>query len=388
MQSTKGNILLISSEFPPGPGGIGTHAFQLTQELGRLGWKLYVVTEQNYCPENEIKLFNESVGFPVYQIKAGPSINDLWKRWKKCKAIIRDFKPDLIIATNRLPVYFSSLLSRRFSIPLVAIGHGTEFGVTLKRKRFYNRRAYRRAALIIAVSEYTKKQILSSGIKAKKITVIPNGADHNKFRKVPELLIQEFKAKKDLTDRRIILTVGSISPRKGQWVIIEALPERVKDFPDLLYDCVGLDTNNSVLQNRVKELGIEKNVLFAGRCPSDEVLLWYNACDIFAMTSTRTGDGDFEGFGIAVIEAALCGKPAIVSDNSGLTEAVENNVTGIITKEKDPSSVAQALELLLINNDLRTALGEAAYQKALDACTWEKVIKNYDRELKIIANSR
>ena len=43
----------------------------------------------------------------------------------------------------------------------------------------------------------------------------------------------------------------------------------------------------------------------------------YNACDLFVMTSRQLSDGDFEGYGIAVIETALCGKAAVVSDNSG-----------------------------------------------------------------------
>jgi phosphatidyl-myo-inositol dimannoside synthase len=380
-QYSQKKALLISTEFPPGPGGIGCHAFQLTKELGKLGWQFYVLSEQNYCTESEREEFNKEFPFKISTLKSGPSKFDLIKRWRYCKKIIKEYKPDFIIATNRLNVYFGILLSRRFHIPLVAIGHGTEFGIKSKAVRFYNRMAYSRADLIIAVSHFTKQEIIKAGISPRKIAVIPNGADQDVFSIIPDEKIFKFINHIELANRRIILTIGSISDRKGQWVIIEAIPNVVKEIKNLLYVVLGHYDDIAPLQKRVKELGIEKHVFFAGVRPKEELIYWYNACEVFAMTSTTTNTGDFEGFGIAVIEAALCGKPAIVSDNSGLTEAVESDVTGLVTKQKDPRSVADAILYILKNDLIRKTMGESANKRAISAYTWEKVALEYQNIL-------
>ena len=68
---------------------------------------------------------------------------------------------------------------------------------------------------------------------------------------------------------------------------------------------------------------------FLGRLESESLVKYVNACDLFMMTSRHTSTGDFEGYGIAVVEAAFCGKPAVVSRNSGLAEAIVDGGPGL-----------------------------------------------------------
>jgi phosphatidyl-myo-inositol dimannoside synthase len=154
----------------------------------------------------------------------------------------------------------------------------------------------------------------------------------------------------------------------------------VKEVPNVLYVMLGLPTNKELLLKRANELGVSNNVYFPGVRSNEELIYWYNSCDVFAMTSVYTNTGDFEGFGIAVIEAALCGKPAIVSDNSGLVEAVENGVTGIVVKEKDTLSTSLAAIRFFKEKYTLDAMGKAAFLRASNYYSWEKRVKDYHKE--------
>jgi glycosyltransferase involved in cell wall biosynthesis len=106
------------------------------------------------------------------------------------------------------------------------------------------------------------------------------------------------------------------------------------------------------------------------------------------MTSVNTLEGDFEGYGIAVIEAALCKKTAIVSDNSGLTEAVIHEETGLIVAENNPVATADAVKALLENPAMKTWLEEQAYRRAIRSETWEAKVNEYHQVLcKVVGQS-
>ncbi len=81
-----------------------------------------------------------------------------------------------------------------------------------------------------------------------------------------------------------------------------------------------------------------------------------SVADVFVMTSRHANDGDFEGYGIAVIEAALCGTPAVVSDNAGLVEAISPGTTGLTVPPDDPAATSNAI-LSLLGDDAAAADG-------------------------------
>ena len=89
------------------------------------------------------------------------------------------------------------------------------------------------------------------------------------------------------------------------------------------------------------------------------------------MTSTNTKEGDFEGFGISVIEAALCGVPAIVSrNNNGVIESIKENVTGLSIKEKNYEQFANLTIGLLNDSERGKEMGSNAYERAHNHFTW------------------
>ena len=174
-----------------------------------------------------------------------------------------------------------------------------------------------------------------------------------------------------------MLTVGQVSERKAQDVVIRALPRILTEHPDLTYVIAGLPTMQESFAALADELGVAGRVVFAGKVPDDVLPMAYNMADIFALVSRRTAAGDVEGFGIVVQEAALCGVPAIVSRDCGLTEAIREGETGLSVPPDDPGATAAAILTLLGDEPRRREMGQRARQAALTA-TWSERIDEYD----------
>jgi phosphatidylinositol alpha-1,6-mannosyltransferase len=132
------------------------------------------------------------------------------------------------------------------------------------------------------------------------------------------------------------------------------------------------------LTQLARQLSVQNHVHFLGVVDDTDLVRWLNCADVFVMTSRTTDTGDCEGFGIAVVEAALCGKPAVVSALSGLVEAIAENLTGLAVPENDERATAAAIVSLLSNTLLRTEMGNAAQIRARHSQTWETCGAQYD----------
>jgi len=367
-------ILLISSEFPPGPGGIGTHAYQLAKALVQHQYEVHVLSPQDYADESEIQAFNARLNFHITSLPKTP-----FKTWQSIERLIHiqrtlhQFNPDLIIASGGRAIWLSALFLRTRTIPCVVVGHGTEFGSRDGLGTKLTQFATNQASAVICVSHYTKKSLQALGVNKPPIHVIHNGADHTQFYPLPPAEVAGLRDNEGGKNALVLLTVGKVSDRKGQEVVIRALPIITGAVPTVQYWMAGLPQEQTKLEALAEQLGVRENIRFFGRVSQETLRKLYNACDIFVMTSRQLADGDFEGYGIAVIEAALSGKTAIVSDNSGLAEAVQDGVTGLLVPQKDPTRTAQAILKLAEDSDLRQQLAQQAYQNAVTHQTWEKV---------------
>ncbi len=374
-------LTILSSEFSPGPGGIGTHAYQLALNLKKLGWEISVVTSQNYVSEKEIERFNNAQPFEIIRFNTpNQNIKKILKRRQILSSAIRRWRPDLLLASGDRMVYLMAWVVGK-KIPWVAVEHGRIPG---RFEKILKRWALGRAEAIVCVSEYTKSKMLSMEVKNSITQVIPNGADESLFRMIPESEIEKFRTTFGLEQARIILTVGHISDRKGQDTVIRALPAILRQVPNVHYCMIGLPTEKVHFQQIARALQIETHVHFLGAVDPETLLQGLNACDVFVMTSRHSTDGSFEGYGIAAVEAALCGKPAVISRNSGLSEAVLDGKTGMTVPSDSPEATAEAILSLLQNDSLRIRLGQSAQTRALTEQTWKRRAEKYDSFLRTL----
>lgn len=379
-------MLIVSTEFPPGPGGIGTHAWEAARWLGQSGWQVRVRTCQDYAERGEAEAFCQGTEIEVRSLKgarlagvrlpylaAGAQGDRLW------------WRPDVVLASGRNAVMAAAL--SRGSGQVAAVAHGTEIlGGDGARRRLVLK-AFEAADLVIAVSRYTAGRVRESGVMRAAVEVIPNGADDEVFRPATAEEAARTRAEMGLGRGLAVLTVGHVTERKGQWVVARALGEVARQAPDAEYWIAGLPTGRARVEEAAREAGVADRIRFLGRLPQDALVRVVQACDVFAMTSVTTGDGDTEGYGIAVIEAALCGKPAVVSDCGGLPEAVADGETGLVAREGDIEGTGQALGRLLRDGQLRRRLGDAARARALREGTWRARMREYDRLLRELAGA-
>ena len=381
-------LLLLSSEFPPGPGGIGTHAHQLASQLQDRGWTVSVVCSQDYAPSEQIEAFNARQPFQVTRLP--PVAIPLLKGASRLRVMasrLQSLGPHVLVASGQRAVWLGAILARQHHVPLVGIGHGSEFGARPRWARRATRWAFEQATAVVCVSRYTQRLMTAAGIRAARAAVIPNGADHTRFGVLPEGDVTAFRRSLGINGDRILLSVGNVSFRKGQDTVIRALPQVLEQVPTARYLVVGLPTERPAFSALAERLGVADRVAFVGAVEQTSLVRYLNACDVFVMTSRRTSDGDVEGYGIAVVEAALCGKPAVVSAGSGLSEAIEDGRTGLAVPEDDPAAAATAIVSLLQDDARRTRMGELARTRAAREQTWEDVGAQYDLLLRSIVGN-
>ena len=344
-------------------------------------WEVLVLASQDYAAAADVTAFNGTQPFRVVRFRKvpGPPFEAVYREVVLAREI-RSFAPDVLLASGSRPVMLAAARLSGRKIPLVAMGHGTEFGGRGGWQAAAVRRAFGRTAAVICVSEFTRAQMHAAGIRPKQERVIPNGADPERFRCMPKTDGAAIRRELGLPPGvPLIVTVGNVTERKGQDIVVRALAE----MPGPLhYAIVGMPTRGVEIASLAAELGVAERVHLLGRLDGPRLVRLLNAADIFVMTSRHTRDGDFEGYGIAVIEAALCGLPAVVAAGSGLAEAVVDGKTGLCVAPDDPAATAAAIQGLLHDAALRSKMAEAARQRAEREQTWAHRMGDYDSLLR------
>jgi phosphatidyl-myo-inositol dimannoside synthase len=368
-------ILILINEFPPGPGGVGTHGYELARHLKRTGHSVEVVCAQGYSSLEVITAFNKALEFSIHPY---PHTLSYVSRLRLVYQVMRDQRPDIVIASGSNSVWIAALYKLFFRFyKLVVVAHGGELTFSSPIRRGLTHWGCRVADHIISVSAYTKLYIPSG--QESKITVIGNGANHFLLKALNRK--EELKATHGFSGKKILLTVGSVSERKGQDIVIRALKNVLKHNPDVVYLMAGRSNKLEYFKGIAQKAGVESQVRFLGSVSADYLLELYNMADVYVISSRHSSDGDFEGFGISVIEAALCGVPAVVTSDSGLVEAIDEGITGISVPPENAEALAGAI-VQLLDDRIRIPMGAAAKKRAEESFTWEKVVELYDLVLK------
>lgn len=201
-----------------------------------------------------------------------------------------------------------------------------------------------------------------------KVEVINNGFIPARFEIKHQLKNSNFP---------VLTTVGHVKQRKGQQNVINALPDLIKTYPQLVYNMVGIPTEKEQLLILAKKLKVDNHVIFHGAVSEEEKLNILQQTDIFMMLSNKLANGDVEGFGIAILEANDLKIPAIGSMSSGITDAISNNYSGKLVNPQNVSQICEAVDVIL--NNYQTYSTQAKMWS--ENFHWNKIVKQY---LKVI----
>jgi len=375
-------IAIVTGIYPPIVGGAGAvmhslaiHApdqisivtSRLDQDGRRLAWELHDSSQ----PETifRVKRFADSLPWmPPGKLRAvAKALNDRWilepGAGRELIRILEKIEPDLVIVNTSFCYWTGEVIKRwKPKMNVTFYVHGEEVP---DGKGYHGRRALealKRGDRVVAVSSYTKNALVNVGLDPGKVTVINNGVDTARFQPGPrsEAILDRFR----LGNRRILLTLARLDERKGQDMMIRAIPKIVESVPDLAYLVVGEGSMMERLWALVSELRLESTVLFTGGVSDEDVLAYYRTCDVYAMPNRTTGTGDTEGFGLVFLEAGACGKAVIGGKAGGVPDAIRNGETGFLVDGTSVDAIADACIKLLENQELRDQLGTNGLEHA------------------------
>ena len=360
--------MIFASEFPPQPGGIGNHAWNLGCELSRRGVRVLVIADGRLGGEQEERVFDSSAPFEILRIPfVLVGVRQLHRIIVYLQQL-RKWKPDRVVASGRFPLLLVAAIPTRAA--KLAILHGTEAGAPGSIMKKVTLTAVERFAALIPVSRFTR-EIFELDPDDSRVSVIPNGVSSDRFA-------NDIGDNGSFVGSPCLTTVGNVTYRKGQDNVIRALPALLQRFPDLVYHIAGIPTEKDVFLELARTLGVEKHIVFHGAVSNAELANLLRSTDVFLMLSSVTATGDVEGFGIAILEANLLGVPAVGARGCGIEDAIDHGVSGMLVDAKDAESVAEAVDVVMGDRD--------AFSKgALDWVkrhSWSAVGDRYERVLK------
>lgn len=364
--------VLITEDFPPKEGGIQTWAFELARNLHTLGGPITVLARKA-TPRN--RAFDRRLSFPVWRM-GGHDWNryrDLYVAYYLAKFLLTHGARPIVYATHWKVGLVPALLAPLLGWKVIIGAHGREI---LQEKKPFRQRLIRlahcRAHRGVAVSQYTRQLLVQLGVPQEKVAFVPNGVNVEVF--CPREKSASLMRRYGLEGKMVILTLARLVPRKGQDLVIAALPQVLEKVPQAVYMLVGQGSDEPRLRDLTQSLGLTDRVVFAGYVPDDQLVDHYNLADVYIMTSREIeARGDVEGFGITFLEAGACQVPVIGGRSGGIPDAVLDGETGILVDPEDPDQIAEALIRLLTDLPYARRLGKRGRQRVTETLQWQHI---------------
>jgi glycosyltransferase involved in cell wall biosynthesis len=220
------------------------------------------------------------------------------------------------------------------------------------------------AAKILALTDFEKLQLVQKGVSEEKIVVIPNAIDPQNFKIIPPN--GYFRNQFNLTGDNIILYIGRLNSLKGLDNLIHAF-SFLNCYKNLKLVLCGPDDGMlESLQNLVSKLNLGERVLFTGSLNRKQVLAALNDATVVVYPSKQ------EGFPLVPLEAAIMGKPVIVSDHPSMDFVKKGNF-GLTVEYGNTTQLKDALETILTDPVFSEKLGENGRKFVQENLTWDVV---------------
>jgi glycosyltransferase involved in cell wall biosynthesis len=359
-------LCVVTHTFLPHVGGIERVVYEQCKRLMQKQFEPMVLTHRNYTDKNyvfdgiRVQCYDSvNIGFRLGIPYAIPHISSL-------KTFLETVKSNDLIHVHGHP-YLSSLIAakiaKRYSKPLVLTQHNTfiEYNniwdtVEKLNDLAVGKQVLKEADKIIVVSNATKNYVLSLGADPEKVRVIHNGVDLERFKPLSGVK-EEMRRKLGIPkDASVILTVRRLVYKNGIDTLLESAEIAVKNNPKLVFVVVGKGPDFEGVKEKIVQLGMQRKFRLTGFVPDEELPLYYNVADLFALPS-KSG----EGLPLVALEAMASGLP-VVATNVGGTSEVMSEDYGKLVPPNSPNSLAEAVlefsckDLSVLTKDLRTMI--------------------------------
>lgn len=340
--------------FPPHIGGISSYVYLLSKKLIENGDEVFVLTYPHENVQSLEGIHVESATAP--NIKGLRGMIFSLTGTIKLIQMVRENDINLIHAHYLSPPGLIGLMTSMITgVPFCVTLHGSDVFLLSSNRilRPIFKLILNHALGVFVVSEAVKDKVLELEIPnlERKIKITWNGVDTHRFN--PQ---NKGKLRKELgieDDEQIILFVGNLVAQKGVKHLLRA-KKLMEEASKLVV--VGGGPLLQELKGMAEYEGL-KSILFTG--PRSDIEQLIPDADVMVLPSVS------ESFGIALLEGMASGKPVVATNIGGIPELVNEDV-GILVEPKDPVALAEALDKLLKDPQMREKMGEMAQKRAME----------------------
>jgi glycosyltransferase involved in cell wall biosynthesis len=390
-------------------GGIGRYSLALLKAMvkGAPSWEFIILLNDNFTQSaNQIRdeLRNLVVPANIIHFKVPPGCASINCNHALTKAaeiirekIICDLNPDAVHVTSLIEGFHDDIVTSVGVLPRNPPTAVTLYDlIPLRQPKLYltdsrgrahyfaKIRYLKNASSLLAISQFSADEAAAELSSFNGMIVNIKAGVDTRFKKQelsPEIAV--LRAKYDI-NRKIVLYTASFDPRKNQTGLIRAfatLPPRVRSGYQLVFIGHSSLETFEVLTTLALSVGLARNeVRFLGRVPDDELVQFYNICDLFVFPPK------WEGLGLPALEAMACGAPVIGSDSTSITEVI--GYREALFDPSDTASIARKLEQALTDPSFRSELTARGLQH-VKGYTWEQTAERALEALKAtVARSR
>ena len=302
--------------------------------------------------------------------------------------IIPQLKPDILHAHSPALNGMAALqMAKKYNLPLVyecrafwedaAVDHGTtqEGSLRYRLTKMLETHVFKHANAVTTICQGLRKDIISRGIAADKITVIPNAVDIEKFSfgvAAEADLLQELQ----LDGKTVLGFIGSFYAYEGLLLLLEALPAIIKQRPEVRLLLVGGGPQQQLLSEKVAALNLGDYVILPGRVPHDQVQRYYNLVDILVYPRLAMRLTDLVT-PLKPLEAMAQGRLLVASDVGGHHELIRDRETGYLFKAGDQDSLAATVLAALDDQAHWQAIRQTGRRYVEEERNWQVSVGNY-----------
>ncbi len=344
--------LVVTNDFPPRPGGIQAyvHALAVRQPAGSV-----VVYASDWRGSTR---FDAAQPFPVVRHYNGLLL-PLPDVLRRAREIARAEGCDTVWFGAAAPLGLLAPGLRTAGVDrAVASTHGHEAGwAMLPGARQLLHRIGNHVDVVTYLGEYTRRRLARALGPRPALEQLPPGVDTDAFH--PGVDGSGVRRRHGLGDRPTVVCVSRLVPRKGQDMLIGALPEIRRRVPGAALLLVGGGRDLPRLRRLAAAHGVADDVIVTGAVPWSELPSHFAAGHVFAMPCrTRRGGLDVEGLGVVYLEASATGLPVVAGHSGGAPDAVREGETGYVVDGRSVPAVVDRVCRLLGDPVFARAMGE------------------------------
>lgn len=286
---------------------------------------------------------------------------------------LRHLEADVLLCSGYKPDLVGWLAARQVGIPVVAIAHGwTSATWKVRFNEFLDRVVMRWMDAVVCVSAAQAEKVRRAWIPQRKIHIVRNAIDLERFTEVDEGARDELRSFFDCAPARVVGAAGRLSPEKGFEQFIEAASLVLRSQPDVGFVVFGDGPLRADLQQHITRKGLDRQFILAGF--RTDVARFLPHLDV-AVLSSHT-----EGLPVVVLEAMAAGVPVVATMVGGTPEVIEEAKSGYLVPPGNPTALADRMVAVLQAGEAAKQMGEAGRQRVHQEFSFTGQAKQY-REL-------